>query len=147
MKSQEIRSAEENCFVREGRTLAQVAARLGVSHHTLVLWSRKGGWVKRRQEFQRESPQAALDILKGQRELQIKDIHQTKVATPEAIDALHKLTMLIDKMESRTEAIGPMLDTFERFAQFVGANADDADLAVISDWTEKFLDELRRRCR
>jgi hypothetical protein len=147
MISHQIRLAAENLFVREGKTLKQAAAQLGVSRRALIEWSRHGGWMEKRQEFQRESPQAALDILKGQRELQIQKIRGKKKATPQAIDALHKLTLLIEKMESRTEAIGPMLDTFERFAQFVGTNADDAACAVICKWTEKFLDEQRRRCR
>ena len=34
---------------------------------------------------------------------------------PEAIDALNKISLAIEKMESRSEAIGPMLDTLAPF--------------------------------
>jgi transposase len=147
MKPPQTRLFAENSFVREGKNLAEIAGQVGVSERTLDRWSKDGEWLKKRQEFQHESPQAALDMLKSAREMQIKKMRDNKRVTPKAIDTLHKLTALIEKMESRIEAIGPMLDTLERFAQFVGANADDEACAVLCEWTEKFLDEERGKCR
>ena len=101
--------------------------------------------MKKRQEMLRESPQVALDVLKRQREMLITEMPRDKPASADQIDALHKLTLLIEKMESRLDAVGPMLDVFARFARFVGTNADDAACAVLREWTEKFLDDERRR--
>ena len=107
-------------FVQGGENPGRDPSRRpGHEQGALVKWSTQGEWVKKRRERQRESPQAALDILKRQRELQIKTIGTETLAAPTEIDALHKLTQLIEKMESRIEAIGPMLDVMCRFAQFV----------------------------
>jgi hypothetical protein len=145
MKSQSDRAMAENLFVRECRTLDQIAARLGVNRRTVGQWSSKGGWMKQRGELLRESPQAALDVLKRQREMLITAMPRDAPAGADQIDALHKLTLLIEKMESRLDAVGPMLDVFARFAQFVATNADDAACAVLREWTEKFLNDERRR--
>jgi hypothetical protein len=145
MKSQKERSQAENLFVRDCMTLDQIAAHIHVDRRTVGLWSSKGDWMKKRREMLRESPQVALDVLKRQRELLIREMPPNKPAGAEQIDALHKLTLMIEKMESRLDAVGPMLDVFVRFAQFVATNADDAACAVLREWTEKFLDDERRR--
>ena len=48
-------------------------------------------------------------------------------------------------MESRVEAIGPMLDALGRFTEFTAAHAEPAAVAVVREWVEKFLMEERRR--
>ena len=135
----------ENRFVYRGKTMAEISRSLNVTRVSLAQWAHKGDWMKKRQERQRESPQAALDVLKNQRDLQMKAMGDDEVAAPEAINSLNKITLLIEKLESHVEAIGPMLDTLDRFAQFVGANADAEECAVLYKWTEKFLDEERRK--
>ena len=37
-----------------------------------------------------------------------------------------------------------MLDTLDRFAQFVGAQADAEECLVLHKWPKKFLEEQRR---
>jgi hypothetical protein len=145
MKSQKERSEAESLFVRDCMTLDQIAAYVHVDRRTVGLWSSKGGWMKKRGEMLRESPQVALDVLKRQRELLIGKMPPDEPAAADAIDALHKLSLLIEKMESRLDAVGPMLDVFARFAQFVATNADDAACAVLREWVEKFLDDERRK--
>ncbi len=146
MKTKQIRRSAERLFVRDVKTLAQISAELGVPLRSLARWSRRGEWMRKRREWQHESPRAALDILKRQREKQMAAIRDnTAAAAPEAIDALNKISLVIEKLESHVEAIGPMLDTLERFAEFVGARADAEECAVLYKWTEKFLDEQRRK--
>ncbi len=145
IQPQEIHWEAENLFVREGKTLTEISNRLNVTTFSLRKWSYKGDWVKKRQERQRESPQAALAVLKKQQELQGKAIGNDVVAGPATVAALEKINLLIEKLESHVEAIGPMLDTLDRFAQFVGAQADTEDRLVLYKWTKKFLDEQRRK--
>jgi transposase len=134
-------------FVYEGKLLRQIAAELGINVRTLEKWSSQGNWGKLRKERRRGTSQAALDVLKRQRELLITALGVENRADPEQIDALHKLTMSIEKMESRLEDIGLMLDVMDRFAEFVAARADDADCRVIRNWVEKFFDEQQRKSR
>ena len=74
MKTRTIRRSAEKLFVRDVKTLAQISAELSLSMTTLARWSGKGEWVRKRREWQRESPRAALDILKRQREKQMTAI-------------------------------------------------------------------------
>ena len=134
-------------FVYEGKTCREIAAHFGVSGPTVASWSKEGGWFQRRREHERGSSQAALDVLQHQRELLIAEIGIENRAPAEVIDTLHKLTMSIDKMESRLEGIGPMLDVVGRFARFVAAHADRAECLVVRNWIEKFLSEERRKNR
>lgn len=146
MKSQAERAAAESFFVRDGKTLDQIADLTGVSSATLAKWSKSGQWVKKRAERQRESPEASLNRLKRQRELQVAALGDETVAGAEAIDALYKLNLLIEKMEASAEAIGPTLDVIGRFADFVMRHTDDPTrVEVLREWMEKFLAEERRR--
>jgi transposase len=147
MRPSKGRLNAETLFVCEGRTVAQIAAKLGLSEKTIAQWCAQGDWAQRRTERLRESPQAALDVLKHQRELLIQEFEKKnkKRAGPEEIDALQKLSLAIEKMESRTEAIGPMLDVLGRFAQFVTARADADECEVVRTWLESYLAEVRRK--
>ena len=146
MRSASDRAAAENFFVRDGKTLAQVAEIVGVSEAALAKWSKAGDWVKKRAERQRESPQAALDLLKRQREIQIQAIGGEKQADAGAIDALHKLNQVIEKMEAGVAAIGPTLDVVGRLAEYVMRSTDDpTHITIMREWIEKFLAEERRR--
>ena len=77
-KSQQLRWTAESLFVREGKTLAEIAERLPVSQGALRRWSTEGKWMERRKDRQRESPEAALDVLKREREKMILEFGKTK---------------------------------------------------------------------
>ena len=148
MRAQKQRDTAERLFVEEGQSLNRIAELLGASVTTIANWSRQGKWKERRTQRRSQSPQAALDDLKRLRASLVAAKDAKPEADPEAIGMLHKLNTEIAKIESQREEvddIDAMLDVFERFAQFVGTNANDDDLAVIREWTEKFLDEERRR--
>ncbi|MGD1001867.1 MAG: hypothetical protein ABSA67_14325 [Candidatus Brocadiia bacterium] len=145
MNLQEVRRTAEHLFVREVKTLDEIALQTGFSRRTLARWSSKADWMRKRLEWQYESPRAALDILKKQRQFHMDAVGKKAAATPEALEALNKITLLVERLESHVEAIGPMLDTLERFAQFVGARAESEECAVLYKWTEQFLDEQRRK--
>ena len=142
MKSQTDRIMAERLFVREGKSLEEIAAATAIGKATLARWSKDGEWVRKRAERNRESPQASIDKLKRQRELQITALGDG-VASAEQIDALYKLNLMIEKMEASTGAIGPMLDTMGRFAEFVAANAQPEDCALLRDWIEKWFRKVR----
>jgi hypothetical protein len=149
MRPQRDRDLAETLFVNEGMSLDRIAAQLGASVTTIGNWSRKGKWEDRRARRRSESPQASLDVLKRLRAALIAAMDAKPDAKPDAdpqtIGKLYQLNMAIAKMESQRDEVGPMLDAFDRFAQFVGTNADDDACAVIREWTEKFLNEERRR--
>jgi hypothetical protein len=145
MRSQIDRVHAENLFVRDGKSIEEIAAATGISKGALGKWSKAGGWVQKRAERNRESPQVSIDKLKRQRELQIGAIGEG-AASAEQIDSLYKLNLLIEKMEAGSGAIGPMLDVMGRFAEFVMREADDVGhVEVIREWIEKFLAEERRK--
>jgi transposase len=145
MRLQSDRAKAERLFVREGKSLARVAAEMGIGLTTIKQWSKDGNWSDHRRACRRETPNPALDVLKRQLELQVAKIGDDKLAAPEVIDALHKLSVSIEKMESRLEPIGPMLDAIGRFARFVAARADDQACELVRTWVEKFFQEERRR--
>jgi hypothetical protein len=135
----------QTMYVVEERSLAQIAAEMKISKSTLGDWSKQEKWVQRRSERQQGSSQSALNVLIRQRELLITTIGVENQADAEQIDKLHKLTVAIEKIESRQEAVGPMLDIIGRFARFVTANAGAADCEVVRTWIEKFFDEEQRK--
>lgn len=146
MKSQSDRATAENLYVEEGKTLDEIAGLTAVTKGTLANWSREGLWTQKRRERRLASPHPELNVLKQQLALQIKQIPDDKLADAAAIDALHKLSVIVEKMESRLEPeAGPLLEAMLRFAQFVAARADDAACATVREWLEKFLDEERRK--
>ncbi len=61
-------------FVYEGNTCREIADHFHVSTNTVQAWSKEGGWVQRREDHQRGSSEATLDLLKHQRELLVKEI-------------------------------------------------------------------------
>ena len=145
MRPQKDRAMAEMLYVREGKSFQQVAALLGTGTMTVCRWAREGNWKERRRERRRESPQASLDALKRQRDLLIKGLDGKALDNPVAINALSKLNLAIQRMESPPEPIEMMLDVIGRFAEFIAARADDNECAVMRKWVEKFLDEERRR--
>jgi len=132
-------------FVYDGKTCREIGKELHVHETTLAEWSKEGGWVQRRQDHQRGSSEATLDLLKHQRELLVETISVDKPANAGDIDTLHKLTMSIEKMESRMEAVGPMLDVIGRFARYVAANSERAECLVVRKWIEKYLNAEQRK--
>jgi hypothetical protein len=138
-----LRLKAEMKFVREGKTCREIAAELGASLHAVEHWSRRGNWVLLRREQQGGTSRSTLDVLKRQRELLISSIGVESQADAEQIDMLHKLTMSIEKMESRMDSVGPILDVMGRFAEFVASRASDEDCRVIRTWIEKYFDELQ----
>jgi hypothetical protein len=132
-------------FVYEGKSCREIGDELHVHANTVQAWSKEGGWVQRRQDHQRGSSEATLDLLKNQRELLVAKIAVDKVAPADKIDTLHKLTMSIEKMESRMEAVGPMLDVIGRFARYVAANSERDECLVVRKWIEKYLNAEQRK--
>ena len=144
MKSQSQRLDAEERFVRGGQSLDQISAAMGVSKGSLARWSAAGKWAEKRAVLRRESPSAAVNTLKRQRQMMIDLMAGPAAADPAAVDALHKLTLIIEKMEARADAIGPTLDVMERFARFVAAHCSSDESATVRACAEKFLDEERK---
>jgi hypothetical protein len=145
MRPQDDRAMAEMLFVCEGKSPGQIAALVGANRMTIWRWAREGNWKERRSARWRESPRAALDLLKRQRELQIATITPDKPAAPEVIDALHKLNRVIEQMEEPLEGPDAMLDVMGRFTRFIMAHGSPEAIAALREWLEKFLNEERRR--
>jgi len=148
----------ETLFVCDGKSCREIAGILGAGKETVQRWARDGKWMERRRRRRIESPMASLELLKRERDRLIQKLGGEPPPTGEqpakpkaddtlqTVSALQKLTQTIEKMESQQELeIGPMLDVFARFAEFIATRADAADRAVIREWTEKFLDEEQRK--
>ena len=71
MKTKQIRRSAERLFLCALNDFVYISAELGVPLRSLARWSRRGEWMRKRREWQHESPRAALDILKRQREKQM----------------------------------------------------------------------------
>ena len=145
MKSQEDRVVAESLFVREGKSLEQIAVMTGVSAGTLKRWSADGRWAAKRKEHQHESPSVGLEKLKRLRARLIEEMPEDSHENASQIDQLAKLDKSIAGMERRADTIGATLDVMMSFAQFVATNADVDSCTIIRGWTEKFLKEERRK--
>ena len=136
----------EALFVEQGKGLRQIAEELGADRTTIGLWSVEGNWAAKRRLREFMIPHPDLDALKRELALQIAKVGGDECAEPAAIDALHKLSQIVERMESRLEPeVGPMLDTIGRFARFVASHADDEACDLLRVWVEKFLDDECRR--
>ena len=151
MKSAALRADAENLFTRHGRSIDEVAAALHLSKGTLARWSKAGNWVARRQEFLKNSPTASIETLKKRRVKIIELMGADDASDAKLTDQLWKLTKVLESLEARADAIGPILDVMEKFARFVAQKASDesdgsdsSEPDVIRRWTEQFLDQERR---
>ena len=145
MKTEEERAQAVKMFVEEGKTLQQIADHFGVSQAAVALWSSGGNWKGLRRERRFMTAHPALDALRRELDLQVQKVGKTTAAEPAQIEALNKLHLMVEKMESRVDPIGPMLEAMGRFARFVAARAEREDRVVIHKWVERFFNEERRK--
>jgi uncharacterized protein YjcR len=163
MRPEKDRALAETLFVTEGKSAREIAAHLGVGKETVQRWAREGKWTERRRQRRSDSPLAALERLRRERDRLIgtlggdqpaakdaaaaKDPAGPKDAASETISKIHKLTQTIEKMESHREDtdIDAMLDVVERLATFTAAHADAEELEAVRKIIEMFLDEERRK--
>jgi transcriptional regulator with XRE-family HTH domain len=141
--SQATRVEAEHLFTRRGMNLEEIAARLEISKGTLARWSFAGKWVEKRQEFLKQSPTGPIETLKNRRLKIIDSLGTSDVKDPSLVDQLWKITRTIESLEARTDAIGPILDAMEKFAQFVARTCDETKAQAISAAVEDFLREER----
>jgi len=139
----ELMAQAESMYVREGAKLQDIASSLGVHRSTMTRWRQQGNWDAKRAEFLQNSPAAALDLLKRQRERMIREAGD-EAPGPAYADALYKLSTTIERMESKAEAVGPVLDAMDRFARHARLNIPDEQMPVIQDAVQQFLDAVRR---
>jgi hypothetical protein len=163
MRPEKDRAMAETLFVVEGKSGREIAGRLRVGKETVQRWAREGKWMERRRQRRSDSPMAAVERLRRERDRLIGTLGGDQPAAPDAAGAqdaagpkgaagetitmIHKLTQTIEKMESprEDEDIDAMLATMERFAMFAADHADDEELDAVRKIVEMFLDEERRK--
>ncbi len=153
------RALAESLFVIEGKSGREIAGLLGAGKETVQRWAREGKWMERRRLRRRESPLAALERLKRERDRLTGTLGGTKPAAPgedktaapaaagDTISLIQKLTQTIEKMESQQEDydVGAMIETMGRFANFVIVHATEQERLAMRAMIEKFLDEEHRK--
>ncbi len=112
---------------------------------TIWRWARDGNWKEQRTARWRSSPRAALDLLKYQRDQQIKKFKPDEAAPPEVVDALFKLNKVIEQMQEPLGGPDAMLDVMGRYIKFIMAHGSPEAVAALRQWTEKFLAEEQHR--
>jgi transposase-like protein len=148
-KSASERQTAETMFVRQGKTLAEIAGLIGVSKTTLANWSRDGEWVRKREERLRDNPLAGLDILKARRNA----IYEKMGNDPKADDAsledrLSKIDVHIRNAED-PNSLGTHLSVLEAFTDFVmtqwpaGTEHPEKGVAV-REAVEAYLEAMKR---
>lgn len=149
--SRETFSTAETMWVREGKTLTDIAKSLGKNRATLSRWRKAGNWDAKRSEYLQNCPQAVLDVLRRQRERMILD--REKSATPDGqaaavdpayADSIYKITAVIEKLEAKSEAVGPVLDAMDRFVRWCRLELTESKFPIIAEAIEAFLTALRR---
>ena len=110
MRPQRDRLQAESLFVREGKILPDIAARLRASNKTIWRWACHGKWMERRRQLRLDSPMASLEVLKRQRDKLIQKFTDEKPASPEVLETLNKINRAIEKMEPQRESVDAMLD-------------------------------------
>jgi len=141
--NQKLRAQAETMFVREGGKLQDIAGTLGVHRSTLSRWRQQQNWDAKKGEYLQNSPMAVLDLLKKQREQMIREAGGDP-PTPAYADALYKISTTIERMETKAEAVGPVLDVMDRFARYARLNIPDAHMPIVSEAVEQFLNAVRR---
>ena len=152
------RTKAESLFIVEGKSSREIAGLLGAGKETVQRWARDGKWMERRRQRRRESPLAALERLKRERDRLIGTLGgdktpagENKPPAPEVdaetIGMVQKLTQTIEKMEPPREdgSIDAMLDVVERLATFTVANFTAEETMTLHNILEKFLAEERRK--
>ena len=145
MKSNATRARAEDMYVREGRTLQEIAEISGVSKTTVARWSKQGGWVEKRKERAAQNPQASLEKLYDTRRRTLEAWPDDP--SPAEIDALNKLDLVIAREEERVGGPGPALRVMEDFAAHVARTRDADAAALIARSVEDYLGEVRRKTR
>lgn len=143
MKKAQLPEAQ-SLYVRRGLTMEEIAKQLSVSTATIGRWAREGDWAAKRAEWLRSSAQAPLDKLRDRRLAIINKMSTEPTDDPTFEDRLVKLTTVIEKMEAKAEAIGPALDTMERFTRFAVTAVSEEDMKILRRAIEDFLAAVRR---
>jgi hypothetical protein len=148
----------ELLFITEGKSGREIAGLLGAGKETVQRWAREGQWMERRRLRRQDSPLAALERLRRERDRLIGTLAGEKTPTgenklpapevaAETIGMIQKLTQTIEKMESQRPdgGLGAMLNVVERLATFTAANSSPEEALTLHNVIEKFLDEERRK--
>ena len=134
----------ETLYVRRGRTMEQIADELSVARSTVGRWAAVGNWKRKRVDWLRNSPQAPLDKLRERRLQLIQGMATDPDKDPTVEDRLSKITKIIEQMEARTEAVGPLLESMHRFVQWALTNLGEEAMNAIRDAVDGFLGDVRR---
>ena len=139
--SAKVRGEAEYLFVRRGLSLEEIAGRTHVAKGTLARWSKQLEWVKKRDDFLHQSPSAPLEKLYDLRRRRIEDLGPA--ASPGDVDSLYKLDCMIERMEAKREAVGPILDVLGAFANFVARKCEPPVVDTLRNAIEQYLADLR----
>ncbi|HOQ59081.1 MAG TPA: phage terminase small subunit-related protein [Vicinamibacterales bacterium] len=147
MKTHAERQNAESLFVREGRTLDDIAAAVGVSKATLARWSAAGKWTEKRAAF-REGPMEFIATLKRERALLAEQVKSAAIAEKAGlIDGMYKLDTMIERAERGAGALDRTMGVMEEFAAFAAQRwpgMTEEKLAALADATQAFLNAKRK---
>ena len=134
----------------QGSSVEQIAQALGRSETSVYRWKegdRRAGndWEARRKEKRRRDPEALLAILETRQQEIAKD---TAMETARQADTLWKLQRVIDSVREESGDIGQQLIVIDAVATWAHEHIrDDDQMAILREVFERYMDDLRRRCR
>lgn len=126
-------------FVREGKSIKDIAGSTGIPTTTLYRWAAKHDWDTARTDFER-SNYSAVDDIKEAKVVLARKLRENP--NPANADALFKVTLSENRMEQKTDVIGTGLQVIHDFANYI-MRISPEDGRIIEDHIDGFTAYLR----
>lgn len=126
--SLETRERAEEMYVLDGWTYQQIADELKVNKDTVRVWSAKGQWIERRQEYRQARSEARRDLVRLRRDMLS---HALSTLDPRVVGAAVRVET-VARQEDKPKAGIPASPTdrprfFMETLEFIAGALKDAD--------------------
>jgi len=106
----------ERMFVREQRTLVEIAARVRVHKNTLGKWRIEGAWDRKREQYQ-GSQIGYIERLERLRAQALEEFEKDRSAA--AMDKLAKLDAMVLRANKPIDIRSATIEVMDRYASFL----------------------------
>lgn len=132
----------ERMYIREGKSIEQIATTLGVSRTTLYRWKKERNWDERKYEMETSAQFIGEKLMK----LLADDVRKLEKLDAKSVDRIVKAIKSIKSLDSEVDILGSTLLVMEQFAFYL--QQKDAELyEKLQELLPDFLVFMRERYR
>ena len=145
-KWEQFGTAAEELYVKQGKSLREIAELLQIAPKTIGEWSKKHNWVAKRKTAKTspvEIARLAEDVLRAKleelRELPPEDIDPAK------IDAMYKLLLTVEKTSKETRLLEKGIFVMNVYVDYLRRTVSPEDIEIEFQRVNGFLTSLEEQ--